>query len=105
MRVNLYTWVMSIKFQDGCMWKVYLVKCADSSLYCGITTDLERRVKQHNGELVGGARYTRSRRPVTVVYQESHDSRSSATSRERQLKRLPVKAKQALYRNTSKVRS
>ena len=48
---------------DGETWQVYLVECADHTLYCGVTKDTERRVAQHNGEKRGGARYTRSRRP------------------------------------------
>jgi putative endonuclease len=43
---------------------VYLLRCSDRSLYCGITSDIKRRMKQHNGELAGGAKYTRARRPV-----------------------------------------
>lgn len=46
---------------------VYMVRCADDSLYCGITTHPVRRLRQHNGELSGGGRYTRSRRPVRLV--------------------------------------
>lgn len=48
-------------------WYVYLLECADSSLYCGISTEPERRVAQHNGLLPGGAKYTRGRRPVRLV--------------------------------------
>ena len=44
---------------DGETWQVYLVECADHTLYCGVTKDTERRVAQHNGEKRGGARYTR----------------------------------------------
>ena len=50
---------------------VYLVRCADDSLYCGWTTDLKRRIDAHNGHISGGAKYTRGRRPVTLVYAES----------------------------------
>ena len=51
------------------IWTVYLLECGDKTLYCGITNDLENRLKQHAGELPGGAKYTRARRPLKVVYQ------------------------------------
>lgn len=75
------------------MWFVYLLECADTSFYCGITTDLTRRLRQHNEEIVGGARYTRHRQPVQLVYSESYDSRSEASQREYQIKRLSRQAK------------
>lgn len=49
------------------IWHVYLLRCRDGSLYCGITSNLERRLAQHNGLVAGGARYTRGRRPVSLV--------------------------------------
>ncbi len=78
------------------VWFVYLLRCADGSLYCGITTRPERRLAEHNGEFAGGARYTRSRRPVTLVWMERHASRADAARREAELKRLPRSAKLAL---------
>ncbi|MGB0189286.1 MAG: GIY-YIG nuclease family protein, partial [Aequoribacter sp.] len=51
-------------------WIVYILNCADGTLYTGVTTDVERRLRQHNGEIVGGARYTRVRRPVAIVWQQ-----------------------------------
>ncbi|MCK5725923.1 MAG: GIY-YIG nuclease family protein [Thiotrichaceae bacterium] len=75
-------------------WFVYILRCADKSLYTGITTDIQRRLKEHNG--VGGARYTRSRQPVILVYQESADCRSSASQREYAIKQLSKKQKEAL---------
>jgi len=48
-------------------WHVYLLQCADGTLYCGVTTDLARRLKAHNGEAPGGAAYTRGRRPVKLL--------------------------------------
>ena len=75
-------------------WHVYMVRCADGSLYTGITTDLERRVAQHNaGE---GARYTRGRRPVCLVYRERVKNRPAALRREYALKRMPAPEKRAL---------
>lgn len=68
-------------------WFIYIVRCRDGSLYTGITTDLARRIAEHNGPR-GGARYTRPRRPVTMVYKESAETRALATKRERQIKKL-----------------
>jgi len=67
---------------------VYIVKCNDHTLYTGITTDLDRRVREHNGDLSGGARYTKHRSPVKVVYHETLSSRSEACKREWDLKQL-----------------
>ena len=78
------------------LWQVYLLQCADQSLYAGITTDLARRIQQHNGQLAGGARYTRARRPVELVWLEACDSRSDAQQREQALRRLSREQKQAL---------
>lgn len=74
-------------------WFVYIVKCADGSLYTGVTTDPKRRLRQHNGEIQGGAKYTRLRRPVEMSWQESHPDRSSAAKREYAIKQLPRAAK------------
>ena len=73
---------------------VYLLRCADGSLYCGWTTDLAARVKAHNSGR--GAKYTRSRLPVELVYSETYDDRHDALSREWHLKRLPREEKLAL---------
>ena len=73
-----------------------MLRCADGSLYTGITTDLERRIAEHNGDGPAGARYTRSRRPVQLVYRESARSRSDASQREAALKRLDRARKLAL---------
>jgi predicted GIY-YIG superfamily endonuclease len=75
-------------------WFVYLVRCGDDSLYTGITTDVEARVAVHNDGR--GARYTRSRRPVTLVYVERRRSRSSALKRELAIKALARAQKVAL---------
>lgn len=77
-------------------WRVYLVQCADGTFYTGITTDPQRRLRQHNGELVGGARYTRPRRPVVLVYQETCRDRSHASQREVAVRKLSRSRKQAL---------
>ena len=68
-------------------WYVYIVQCSDSSLYTGITVDLERRVEEHNTSNKG-AKYTKSRRPVHLVYSETQHDRSSASKRESAIKKL-----------------
>ena len=75
---------------------VYLLRCADNSLYCGWTTDPVRRLKEHN--LGKGAKYTRSRLPAELVYCEEYEDRHEALSREWHLKRLSRKEKDALIR-------
>ena len=77
-------------------WVVYMVKCADESLYVGITTDVARRLEEHNGDDRRAAKYTRGRRPVTLVYQENVASRSRAASREHQIRQLSRKQKTSL---------
>jgi len=75
-------------------WFVYILRCADDTLYTGITTDCDRRVAQHNTGK--GAKYTRNRIPVTLIYNEPSDTRSSASVREYEIKRLTRKQKLAL---------
>ncbi|MCU4800641.1 GIY-YIG nuclease family protein [Halobacteria archaeon HArc-gm2] len=73
---------------------VYVLRCADESLYTGYTTDVERRVDEHDrGE---GAKYTRGRTPVELVHVEAFDSQSAAMSREWEVKQLSRAEKQAL---------
>ncbi len=69
-------------------WFVYILHCADDSLYTGICTDVERRLNEHNHNDKKAARYTRVRRPVTLVYQESCLNRSVASKREAAIKKL-----------------
>jgi len=68
------------------MYFVYIVRCADNTLYTGIATDLERRIEEHNHS-DKGAKYTRTRRPVTLVYSETFSDRSSASKREYMIKK------------------
>lgn len=73
---------------------VYLLECADGSLYAGYTTDVKRRLLEHNGESPkSGARYTSGRRPVRLVFQKVFRSRSEATKYEASLKQLKRKDK------------
>jgi len=75
-------------------WWVYIVRCADRSLYTGVTTDVPRRVRQHNAG--DASRYTRSRLPVQLAYRETTADRGTALRREAAIKRLSRKAKEQL---------
>jgi putative endonuclease len=79
-------------------WYVYILRCADGSLYTGVTTDVTRRVKEHNGEGAKGkgAKYTKAHRPVELAYQEPVATRSEAQIREAQLRKLPKLEKEKL---------
>ena len=82
-------------------WFIYVLECNDQTLYTGVTTDLQRRVEEHNSSKQG-ARYTAARRPVSLVYHEEADSRSAAQQREHQIKSLPRKQKQQLISTYTK---
>ncbi len=77
---------------------VYLLRCADGTLYCGWTTDMDARLKAHNAGT--GAKYTRSRRPVELVYTETCADRHEALSREWHIKRMTRAEKEQLVRKT-----
>ena len=79
-------------------WFVYIVECADKTLYTGITTDMERRINEHNSS-PKGAKYTKTRRPVTMVYFETALDRTTASKRESQIKKLSRKEKMELIRH------
>lgn len=81
-------------------WAVYLCRCADDSLYTGVTTDIARRMHEHNHS-TRGARYTRVRRPVQLVYVEVVADRSAAQRREYQIRTLSRKAKLRLVHQGS----
>lgn len=68
------------------MWYVYLLECSDGSLYCGITNDLSKRIDTHNKGK--GAKYTRTRLPVKLFYNETVKDKSEASKREYQIKRM-----------------
>jgi putative endonuclease len=70
-------------------WHVYLLECADKTLYCGIARDPTRRLAQHNGMLPGGARYTHGRRPVRLLASRACGNKSEALKLERTVKALP----------------
>lgn len=69
-------------------WCVYMLKCSDQTLYTGVTNNIEKRVKVHNAS-PAGAKYTKARRPVTLVYSEKSLTRGDALRREAVLRKLP----------------
>jgi len=69
------------------MYYIYILKCADKTLYTGITTDLKRRILEHNEESLG-AKYTSARRPVKLAYSRKFKNRSSASKEEARIKKL-----------------
>ncbi len=73
------------------MYFVYMLRCSDDTFYTGIATQLERRVEEHNSS-EKGAKYTRARRPVVLVYSEVHPDRSSASKREYEIKKKMSRA-------------
>ena len=75
---------------------VYVLKCSDKSFYTGIAKNLQQRIKQHNGQIKGGATYTRTRQPVKLVYSEEFSTRSEALKREHQIKKLTHSQKAGL---------
>lgn len=79
---------MSKEKEQNADWAVYILSCADDTLYTGVTKGVQRRLLEHNSDNVKGAKYTRVRRPVTLVYEEACDSRSSACKRESAIKKL-----------------
>ncbi|MFA5359005.1 MAG: GIY-YIG nuclease family protein [Patescibacteria group bacterium] len=70
------------------MYHLYILKCSDQTLYTGITTDLERRVAEHRSSRLG-AKYTRARRPIKLVYSRKFRNRSTASREEARIKKLP----------------
>ncbi|MBT3817059.1 MAG: GIY-YIG nuclease family protein [Candidatus Magasanikbacteria bacterium] len=80
------------------MWYIYIVNCADNTLYTGVTTDIERRVFAHNS-LKSGAKYTRARQPVQVVYKKIYPSKKEAMQEEWRIKQLSRKEKLVLIKS------
>jgi putative endonuclease len=80
------------------MHYIYIVECSDGSLYTGYTTDVSRRVSEHNSG--SGAKYTRGRTPVELVYTETFESKSEAMSREYEIKQLSRNQKTALFKES-----
>ncbi|MCF7874598.1 MAG: GIY-YIG nuclease family protein [Candidatus Omnitrophica bacterium] len=85
------------------MWYIYILKCSDGKLYTGSTTDIERRLKEHNRKKGGG--FTRGRLPIKLAYKESCQNRSEAQKREAQIKKWTREKKLALInRDLSKIK-
>ena len=84
------------------MYYVYLLTCADNTLYCGITTDVDRRVKEHNGSKLG-AKYTKPRRPVELSYVIKAKDKSEASKLEYKIKQLSRKEKLELIKTQDKL--
>ena len=80
------------------MWQVYILRCADKTLYTGITVDLARRLQEHNSSKLG-AKYTRARRPVKIVYAKKFRSRSAAAKAEGKIKKLSREDKKKIIKN------
>tara|TARA_R110000796_G_scaffold99266_1_gene207296 strand:- start:6 stop:257 length:252 start_codon:yes stop_codon:yes gene_type:complete len=76
-------------------WFLYVLQCADGSYYTGVTTDAERRVNEHNTSK-RGAKYTKTRRPVVIIYLSEYESRSSAQKAEYKFKQLTRKQKEEI---------
>lgn len=74
----------------------YIIECADGTFYVGYTTNLEQRIKKHNGTLKGGAKYTRGRAPVWLRHYEQYETKQLAMKREYELKQMTHKQKEAL---------
>lgn len=81
-------------------WFIYIVECSDTTYYTGVTTDLKRRLQEHNST-TKGAKYTRHRRPVTLVYYEETDSRQKACKREYAIKQMRITKKKILITQSS----
>lgn len=86
-------------------YSLYIVECADGSLYTGIAVDVERRIRDHNGATRKGARYTAARRPVVLVYAAPFATRSQALKAEIRVKRLTRSQKEALIDGASSRRA
>ena len=80
------------------MWFVYILICSDDTFYTGITTDLERRLKQHNWEIIWWAKYTRVRTPVQIIYTSEYENKSEASKEEYRIKQLTRKQKEELVK-------
>ena len=80
-------------------YTVYILRCSDNTFYTGITTNIKRRIRQHDGEIKGGATYTKGRSPVKVIYVEKNLTKSEALKKEILIKKLSRKQKQNFIKN------
>lgn len=91
---------MVLGFQTIDMWFIYLLECSDGTLYCGITNNLDKRISTHNNKR--GAKYTKTRVPVTLFYFEQVENKSLALKREIEIKKLSRLEKLSLKQKTHK---
>lgn len=84
---------------DSDPWVVYMLRCSDNTLYTGITNNLDKRLQAHNDGAADSAKYTRGRRPVTLLYAEERNSRADASRREYEIKQLSRENKLELIKN------
>ena len=77
-------------------WYVYIIRCADDTLYTGVTTDVDRRLQEHNGKHGRGAKYLKGKAPLKLVWQQPADNRSSAQKLEYRIKKLTRNNKERL---------
>lgn len=87
------------------MYYLYLLRCSDNSLYCGQTKNLQRRIQEHNFDDIKSAKYTKSRRPVELVYYEKYQSLSKVLKREFEIKKITKIKKESLVKKFKKTRS
>jgi len=81
-------------------WFIYILKCSDNTLYTGITNNLEKRIKEHNESKLG-AKYTKARRPVVLIYNERYKNRSEASKREIEIKKMTKSEKENFIKSGS----
>lgn len=82
-------------------WFIYIVECSDGTYYCGITNDIDKRMRKHNTGR--GAKYTRSRLPVFLLYSEQVETKSLALKREYEIKRMKRKQKESLVNGSDTI--
>ena len=78
------------------MYLLYILRCSDNSLYCGMTTNLEKRLKEHNSKTSKGAKYLRAKKPVVIVYTETYTDIKTAMQREYEIKQWTKANKEEL---------
>lgn len=96
-----YTLIMKTVIQSDHPYCVYILRCNDDTLYTGIALDVDKRVMEHNSS-PKGAKYTHSRRPVTLEHAEIHEGRSAALKREIAIKKMSRLQKNILIKQSSK---
>ena len=92
--------MVKLQFDVDVIWRLYIVRCRDGTLYTGITNDIVHRLAKHNDGT--GSRYTRSRLPVELIYQEPCSGRSEALRKEHAIKKLSRTAKKAYIQRNEK---